>query len=322
MIEQKKLSESIQKWGSSASIALLDPRCQIFTNPSVEGAIGYLLQNNHAVVFGDPVCSAANIPHLVNAFHDYSKENSKDLIYLTASENFAKWAISNGCQSLLEVEEELVIDPAAYPKKGSNGRLLHKKMNHAMRENVVIKEYKDKNPETKKKILEAESLWLQGRKGPQIFMSHFDFFENDFGKRCFYAEKNGRIVGVLFLNKLEAHKGWLLYLLLTVPDAPGGTSEYLLLTTLDKLADEDCHFLSFGVSASEKIGEVIGLGKFSTWLARIGFKVIKKIFPLDNRRSFWKKFEPQNRRSFILFSNPIIGYKEIFAVLKTVNAKL
>lgn len=322
MSQQKNVSQYIKKWGNSASIALLDSRCQIFSHPTIEGVVGYLVEDDHAVVFGDPVCAPENMPKLANAFHEFSKEKDNHVIYLTASEEFSNWAMGNCCQSLLEVEEELVVDPANYPKKGSNGRLLHKKMNHATRANVVVKELDETDEVTKRHILDAEIQWLQGRKGPQMYMAHINFFDEACGKRCFYAEQNGRVVGFIYLSRLEAHDGWLLYLLATVPDAPGGTSEYLVLTVLDKLAEEDCHFFTFGVSAIEKMGEIVGLGTIYSWVARMGFKVAKKIFPLDNRRSFWKKFEPKSKRSFILFNQPNISFKEIRAIMKTVNASL
>lgn len=319
MQHNQKISECIKQWGNSASIALLDPNCKIFTHPSVEGMMGYNFKKNCAVVFGDPVCSAVDSFKLAEAFHDFCKTNSKNYIYLTASERFTEWAMKYGCHGLLEAEEELIIDPAAYPKSGSNGRLLHKKMNHAVNAEVVVKEYTHHDEKIRKTLLEAESIWLKKRKGPQLYLSHNNFFENGCGKRCFYAVQNDQIVGALLLNRLEAHKCWLLYLLMALPNAPGGTSEFLVMSALDKLAEEKCQFFSFGVSAAENLGDIVGLGKISEWVARTAFKVTKRVFNLDNRRNFWKKFQPTNKRSFVLFSKPRIGIDEIMAVLKSLN---
>jgi lysylphosphatidylglycerol synthetase-like protein (DUF2156 family) len=273
-------------------------------------------------VFGDPVCPKEEKALLASAFDDFAKGMEKEPIYIAASEQFSQWAMKNICNSLLEVEEELIVDPATYPKKGPNGRLLHKKVNHASRAGVVVKEYTTPDEHIQKSILEVEKKWLKGRHGPQIYMSHIEFFEDNCGKRCFYAVQNDRLVGAIFLNRIEVHQGWLLYLLMATPDAPGGTSEYLVLSTLDKLEEEGCHYFSFGVSAIENIGKIVGLNSFSAWVARIGFKIAKTIFPLDNRRRFWQKFEPHNLRSFTLFRNPSIGFKEIRAIMKTVNASL
>jgi len=200
--------------------------------------------------------------------------------------------------------------------------MIFKKVNHASRAGVIIKEFVKQDTNLKERILEVEDKWLKGRKGPQMFMSHIDFFEDHCGKRCFYAECNNNLVGAILLNRLEAHDGWLLYLLMTTSDAPGGTSEYLILSVLDKLAAEGCHYFSFGVTAIENIGEIVGLGTISSWIARTTFVLAKKLFPLDNRRKFWKKFEPRNKKSFTLFSSASIRFKEIHAIMKTVNASL
>lgn len=322
MDRSHKVAECIRRWGSSASIALLDPTCEIFTHPSVKGMVGYSIKKNYAVVFGDPVCSKADIPKLAGAFHEFCKEKDKNLIYLTASQEFAEWALNNNCRGLLQAEEELILAPASYPKKGSNGRLLNKKKNHALNAKVVVKEYVNQGEKIRQGIVEAESIWLKGRKGPQLYLSHSNFFDDTCGKRCFYAEQQGRIVGALLLNRLEAHRGWLLYLLMTVPNAPAGTSEYLIMSSLDKLSEEKCDFFSFGVSAAEQLGDIVGMGMCSQWIARTAFSLTKKVFNLDNRRRFWKKFQPDNKQSYILFSKPRIGFSEIMAVLKALNVSL
>ena len=315
-----QLSSFITRWGGSASLALLDPACNIFTHPSVEGAIGYLVRRKCMVAFGDPVCSTENLSPLTEAFHSFAQEKAHPVIYLTASKNFADWAMQHGCQSLFEVVEELVIDPSTYPKKGPLGRLLNKKFNHAQHAGVVIKEYTERNSALEKELLDVENLWLKGRKGPQIYMSKIDFFEEREGKRCFYAEQNGAVVGVLFLIKLEAQEGWLLYLVMTTPTAAGGTSESLIVSALDKLAEEGCRSFSFGISAAEEIGNIVGLHPFFAWGSRFIFKTVKKMFSLDNRRKFWEKFAPQKKPAYVLLSRPTIGLKELIAIMRTVNA--
>jgi lysylphosphatidylglycerol synthetase-like protein (DUF2156 family) len=318
----RQISEYIKKWGGAASISLLDPKCEIFMYPNIQGALGYHDVDNTAVIFGDPVCAPEDKALLALAFHDFANKSNKGFIYIAASEQFSNWAMTNVCKTLIEVNEELVIDPRNYPKTGSNGRLLHKKVNQASRAGVAIKEFVNDDAGIKEKLFEVEDKWLKGRKGPQMYLSHIDFFEDNCGRRCFYAECNNNVVGTIFLNRLEAHDGWLLYLLMTTSDAPKGTSEHLVLSVLEKLAVEGSHYFSFGISIIEKMGEVEGLNAFFSLLARVSFKITKMIFPLDNRRNFWKKFEPRNKKSFTLFSSPSIGFKDIHAIMKTVNASL
>src|SRR4029079_10605435 len=113
-----------------------------------------------------------------------------------------------------------------------------------------------------------------------------------------YARHGQDIVGVLLLSELEARQGWLLQFLMTLPDAPNGTSEQLVVSALQTLQAENCHFLSFGVAQIEELGEIIGLNIFSAWLGRLAFKAAKRIFHLDRRRRYWRKFQPHKERSY------------------------
>jgi len=97
----RQISEYIKNWGGAASISLLDPRCVIFTEPNIQGAIGYNIVENNAVVFGDPVCPAEEKCSLALAFNDFAKKTGKDIIYIAASEEFSSWAMKSVCKSLL-----------------------------------------------------------------------------------------------------------------------------------------------------------------------------------------------------------------------------
>lgn len=319
--DQKNLAQFITKWGSASSTALLDPSAKIFTHPSLQGAIAYLETNGCAIAYGDPVCSEDNMPILATAFQQFIQTKKLSLVYLTASEKFMTWAIKNGSQGIFEAAEELFVDPAKVPTTGEAGRLLKKKLNHAKRAGAVIKEYKERDEKLEKEIAEVEKRWLKEKKGQQIYFSKINFFADLSGKRCFYAELNGKIVGALFLIQLNAQSGWLLYLVTITPEAPGGTSEALILTAFEELTKEGCHFFSFGVSAANKISAVAGLGRFFTWASTFIFKAVKMFFPLDSRRKFWEKFRPETKKTFIIFQKSTIGIKEIRAILKAVNLK-
>lgn len=312
----------VREWGGAASNVLADNTCSLFTDPNIQGLIGYRVEGRCVIVFGDPVCSLENRPLLVQAFHQRFEAEGKNIVYATTSEEFSYWAMENVCKGLIEVGEELVLDPLNYPKQGSNGRLLRKKSNHAKRDGVTIKEYTIHDEHIEKGIELAGKTWLEARNGPQIFLAHVDLFSDRNSKRWFYALKDEKIVGVILLNRLEAHGGWLLNLLMATPEAPIGTSEFLVTHALDVLCDEGCHFLSFGTVPSQQLGEIRGLGAASVWIARTVFKSVVKFFQLDGRRKFWLKFEPVSRRNFILFTKPRIGFSEVWAIMRAFNANL
>lgn len=319
-VEKKTpVAEFIRRWGGSASIALLDPSFEIFSTPGVEGIIGYRLESRCAVVFGDPLCNPVNEPILVRAFHKFCKEKGWRVAYVTASERFAKWSIKHTCGSLIETGEELTLDPHRNPRSGAKGRALRNKVNNSIRAGIEVLEYTGFNNELQKNIEQVGVIWLSERKGPQIYLAEVDLFAERTGKRWFYAKHGENIVGVLQLNKLEARQGWSLHLVMTVPSAPMGTSEQLVLSAINALKEEGCHFLTFGISQAENLGEMQGIGICSEWIARSVFKLAKRVFHLDTRRRFWRKFQPQKENSYLLFSEPGIRLSNLLSVMRSLN---
>jgi lysylphosphatidylglycerol synthetase-like protein (DUF2156 family) len=283
--------------------------------------IGYRVESRCAIVFGDPVCSRSDKERLALAFQHYCREQGWEIVYVTASKEFADWAIQNICGALIEFGEELIFDPFNDPKQGSKGRLLRGKVNQALRNGTEVREYISHDPILEKAIEQVGVTWLKARKGPQIYLAHVHLFAERIGKRWFYAVKGGHIVGVLLMNQLEAKKGWLMQLLMTTPEACNGTSELLVTAVIETLRKEGCRFLAFGATASE-FGEIIGLSKPSTWLARGAFKIAKKIFSLDGRRKYWQKFNPQSERSFVLFGQSRITMRAVIGMMRALNVPL
>ena len=310
----------LRRWGGMTTDALLDPACQIFQLPHIEGFIGFRREGKCSVVLGDPVCAPEHIPELVNSFHE-KEGKEKNVIYLTVSEKFAQWAMQHVCKVSIQYGEELYLDPHADPRSrtGNNASLVRRKVRHAEKEGVQVKEYVGEDPVLEKELEEVGDKWLKGRKGPQVHISHVHLFEKRWGKRWFYAYQGDKKVGVVVLNQLQAKNGWLLNHLMITPDAPNGTQESLVIKALDTLREEGCHFVSFGAVPLNALGEVRGLGKVKTWIMQKGFDLANKFFHLSGHRMFWGKFHPEGQNSYLLFRQPQIGYKELMALKSTMN---
>ena len=322
-IDQKlQIAEFVRQWGGSASISFLDSHYNFFTIPSIDGVIGYRVEYGCAIVMGDPVCSAENKIELAQAFSEHCKTKNRPIVYVTASEQFVKQAFTAISRSFIEVVDELVFDPQNDPKKGSKGRLLRGKVSQAIRFGITSHEYSSVDEEIEKQLEEVSISWLKAREGPQIYLAPVDLFASRIGKRWIYAKYNNKVIGVVLLHQIEARQGWLLQLLLTTPDAPNGTSEFLVNSAIEILRKERCTYLTFGAALKDEIGMIEGLGKASCYLARMAYKGAKKIFPLDGRRKYWKKFSPEPEPSYLLFENNRLTIKEIGAIMKSLNVSL
>lgn len=318
--QKELLVKLIRKWGGLASDALLEPTSQLFFIPDIEGVIGYKVAWGCVVVLGDPVCNPNDKTLLVEAFHE--KFKNQNIIYLTASENYKEWTTAKKLVNIsVEYGKEYFLDPHEDPqqKQGSNPRLVRKKVRHAINDGVQVSEYLNHDESIETELRKIGTDWLKLRRGPQVHISHLDFFKNRQGKRWFYAKCQNRIVGILVVNQLESQEGWLLNHLIIVPDAPSGTQEYLVTSTLEVLKNEECHFLTFGAIATEDLGEIKGVSKLCKWALCHSFHFANKMFGLNRRKAFWAKFSPKEKSSYILMSKPRIGVFELLALMHAMN---
>lgn len=313
--------ETVRRWGDASSDAILDKETLFFFAPGCEGLIGYKQEGKCAIVFGDPICPDEELKKIVTAFHHFCDEQRWNVVYITASETFARWSRENFQGLLIECGEEVFMNPGDDPrkKKGNNASLVRRKERHAKNEGVEVLEYEGQDPALEAKIENVAEEWLKNRKGPQIFISSVRLFEDRPGKRWFYAKVDDRIVGVIVASHLEKHQGYLINRLMITPDAPHGTPEMLVVQLLEQLDREGAQFVTFGTIPAPKLGLLEGFSTFMTNLFRFGFQLAVKILHLEGKKKFWEKFDPQTRGTFIVLKNSNFGINELKAVMKAMN---
>lgn len=325
-LDRASVEELIRSYGHGPSIALLDPCCHLFYSDGVEGVIGYRVLNGLAIVYGDPVCPDEAIPQLLAAFQDYCKENKWGIIFVLTTRSFTEWTLNNGCKAMIQIAYEQIINPSSQPdprkEKGKSSRSLRNKLQQALREGLVVKEYTEQQSSIEKGIQQVADEWLKKRRGPQIFLTHIDFFAHRQISRWFYVEKENTIWGILLLHRLDNCGGYVLNFLMTKPAAPHGASELLIMTVLEELKKEKCSYLSLGIVPANELTEIKGFGLLTRWLASCAFKISKLLFKISGQAIYWKKYQPQQNPIYVTFSKSKIGLKEILAIWRSFNGSL
>lgn len=321
---RQNILELVRKFGGASSDAVLDPQCTIFSSPENKGIIGYRIESGCAVVFGDPIGEERNFVKIADQFHKHCEKECSNVIYISASNQFAKIAMKKNCQAYIQFGEELVYDPKNDPRNdtGINAQLVRRKVRHAMREGTEVFEYLYPDRAIEQEIEQVAEAWLKHRKGPQVYISHIRLFDDRLGKRWFYAQKQGRIVGVLVLNALEKKNGWLLNHLMFTPEASHGTPELLVITALNTIGSEGSRYLTFGASPSGQLGQIVGIGQPTAWLVKQSFRAAKILFHLEGHKKFWGKFKPESVPSYLVFKNANIGIRELKAILSALNVSI
>lgn len=329
MIESKTLCDEkslierwVHQWGGAASEAILDSDCSIFRLPEIDGFIGYREELGCAIVYGDPVCGENNRAQLAIAFHQFCQTKNLNIIYLIASKSFAHWALNHHSNAIIEVGEELIFDPAIDSTSGHRGYRLRNKANHLHHLGFEAYEYLSEDPQLEQAIQEVGNEWQRARQGPQIYLGHLNFFKNRDDKRWFYVKNKDKVIATALLSRLEKRHGWLLKFLVVAPQSPRGTSETLMLFILQTLKKENCPFITYGMVPADRLGEVIGLDKFSAWLGRIVFKLALWFFRLHQRKAYWQKFHPISEPAYLVFSNPNLNLSQIRALMRALKIEI
>lgn len=320
--QRDSLVRQIRQWGDLSTDAILDSNCKIYSTAAINGVIGYRVEGNYAIVFGDPLCDLPDQLQLAAAFQSFCSEQGLKVIYAIISEKFANLAINHYGKVLIQFGHKLILDPSEdlLEKTGSKAVLIRKKVKHALNSGVVINEYLSHDDSIEKAFQEIGQSWLKSRKGPQIYIAHHNFFSDREGKRWFYAMQGDRIIGFLILNEIQKSSGWLLNNLMINSDASPGTSELLVTSVLETLRKEKSECAIVGPVLTMQIHNIVGLGALSSWFVRTAFKTAKSFFHLDGQRVFWEKFRPKNEPSYVMFDK--INLQAILALMRAMNVGL
>ncbi|HEX2977895.1 MAG TPA: DUF2156 domain-containing protein [Candidatus Babeliales bacterium] len=314
----------IRRLGNATSLGLLHPKCLFFKEPSIDGIIGYRIERGCLVAIGDPVCSLSDRMALAQAFQDFCKDQNKKSMYVMVSESFTNQMLDCYNGSAFQFGDEIIIDPTIDTKSlsGRNASHLRQRYRKALSSGLSCNEYDNNTPEITQTLTAIMKRWTENRKGPQIFLLPLEVAYAS-SNRWFYAKKDNEIVAFLMLNQIGALNGWALNgTIILTPEAPKGTSELLMIYTLETLRNEGCNCLSIGPALSTQIGRIDGFGWFSEMLIKCTLTSVRNVFKMHERQRFWKKFQPRKEPSFLLFNTPRVRWQEIHALLRTFNASI
>ncbi len=304
-------------YGSAASEAMFDFPCHFFKIQTCTGFIGFRIESKCAIVIGDPICKIEEITALTQAFHQYCYELKLHIVYITISQTFAK-ILHKDCKISLEICEEIFFNPQIDPLTVSH-RLQHR-FDKAVKHGLTFHEYFPFNDEIENSLLEMGVKWNEAIKGPHVFVGHLHFFESYIGKRWFYVKDGNQITSMVMLSKIK--QGWLLKFLITLPSVFHETSEFAMVSLLKTLSKENCFFLTKGMIPLDKIGEIKGLGNFTSQIINYIYRIINFIFKFKKRKEYWQRYHPSSVPSYVVFSNSKIGFFEIRALMKIFRRKL
>lgn len=319
---REDMVRQVRCWGDLNTDAILDPSCQLFQDPSIKGFIGYRVESRCAVVYGDPICPQEDKLALAKSFKKYCERHHLGVLYIMASQEFAKAALKEVGRVLIQFGDRLMLYPEQdlLSRTGSKAVLLRKKVKHARNDGVEVVEYETPDPQIEQEVQAIGAAWLSRRHGAQVYICHLNIFGDREGKRWFYAKKEGRVVGFLLLNQVQGGEGWLLNNLILSADAPSGTSELLITSVIQALQKEGCKWVTVGPIPAKELGEIVGLGTWVHWIVKRLFLFATKVFRLNGQTTFWEKFQADSEPCYVILDR--VTPRTLKALLRAVNVNI
>jgi lysylphosphatidylglycerol synthetase-like protein (DUF2156 family) len=319
----ENLGALVQRYGCSVSHVVVDPTCERFTAPGINGLIPFRRGFRCLVGIGDPVCDPRHADELTERFRRRCAADGLSTVFAVASEGFTARAVAGG-YAAVEFGEELIFDPRRDPQAGARGRELRKKVRRAERASVTVEEHRGGPDDwvTERSMEAVARNWVRLRRGPQVFITPALLFTERTGRRWFCARCGEQMVGLLSLVRVDARAGWVFEHLMALPAAPQGVTELLVTTALAVLGREGCGFATFGPSTRARLGRMHRVGWYSEAVGRAVFNSASRWFHLQSLSRYRRKFqEAAVEPSYLLF-HPTLGLCEATGLLRAFNVTL
>jgi phosphatidylglycerol lysyltransferase len=213
-----------------------------------KGYIAYNIIFKCAIVLGDPIVPADSLEQAIRDLKEWAK-SKKLLICIVCTQNgyesFEKQGFKRVCWGY-----EPITNLNKFNLKGPKKSNIRNNINHAVRNNLIVEEYKyisHRNPHIEKEIQRISNEWCQIKKIQEpIFLTGKADFENNYGTRYFICKYNKKIVGFLKYAPIFGGNSYYLENGRRGLNSPRGTIDYLLVKSFEKFSREGIEKVNFG----------------------------------------------------------------------------
>ena len=211
-----------------------------FRAPGLGGAVPYLQARHTALVWGDPLCAARDVPEVVARMTAAMTATGRRLCLALVQEDVARAALEAGHRVLKIGEEAMFELDGDQSLRGRALKRVRGHVNHARRHGVeVVVAAPGEAPAAglAADVAEVQAAWEQ-RLGERVGRSVLEPapLERVDEKWVLVARSGHEAHGFLTCTPVPGRDGWLLEDLVRHPDAVRGVTELLVVTANQALA--------------------------------------------------------------------------------------
>ena len=287
-----------EKFGYNAhSLVSIAPGAHAWMSSGLEGAIVYGEFGRVWLAAGDPICKPEDVQTLVERFLNAAKKEKRIPAFVPTTADFARHAKALNL-SVIKVGAAPYFDLPNWNPRGNAAKKMRAGVNQAARTGVRVEIVTELNETTKLEITQLSLDWLESRRAATTFgwLLALDPFAQFERKKLFAARDSAnRMIGLLSVSPIPARNGWYLEDVLRKKDSPPGTSDILVVETLNYLKAEGAKLATLGTTPLAIEGEDKLSCKehqvFSHGLLRLS-KRFSTFYNFEGLRTFKSKFVP------------------------------
>lgn len=278
------------------SLVSIAPGALLWSTPNIDGAIVYGEFGRVWLAAGDPLAPLEEMAELARQFAAFAKRKGRVVAFVPTSTEFARM-VAPGDVSAVKVGASPYFNLQTWSPRGDCAKKIRAGVNQARRAGVEIEMTSDGVDETlQKETAQLCMHWLDSRRSATAFgwLVALDPFLHSEYKKYFTARVNGRLVGFLAASPIPARKGWYLEDILREPNAPPGTSTFLVAEALKKLKEEGAVLATLGTSplATDGPNEVVTEHRVLERALEMASRRLGGFYNFEGLRRFKGKFAP------------------------------
>ncbi|UZJ57562.1 hypothetical protein CBS101457_006882 [Exobasidium rhododendri] len=303
------LEKLIANYGDSTNTSWLDERFTIWRDPETGAAVGYNHMQDRAIVVGDPLCEVGQYHRVSQNFLSFIKQKKLTPVWLLISSDFEQvLSHQHNWNSLsCNVESRIKGEQTEAEKKVRQALKQDLKCVHFPAVDGVPADWKEK---AEKKI----ELWVSHRKGKQVHLTSVLPWQDEAHRDYFFiTDAQGELFAMVILAQLSSKHGFQIKWALDFPNAPSGSIEYAVMSSMK--AHPAAHF-TFGASAVEKLIAGSNIRGVKAKALEATYHSIVNNLHLLNKAEFRKKFGASlDERLWICYPKGGMGPRTIKAIM-------
>jgi lysyl-tRNA synthetase, class II len=283
-----------------------------YFSPDGRAFLGYRVEGGTAVISGDPVGAAEDIPALLHAFREFARAQAWRVVALGVSAESVQRLRDEGFHSLY-IGDEAIVSPETFSLEGRAIRKVRQSIARLERAGYSVRILRagEADDSLRAEVARVSEDWL-GRMPERGFAMAMDaVFAYPESLLAIAEDEGGVLGGYLHWVPSPASGTWSLAAMRRAKGTPNGLMESLIVESVKWAGEHGGGELSLNFAV---FGDVLRCGSGARAWKRAFRSVLlrlDRLFQLERLNGFNRKFHPEWRPRYLCFESwgelPVVG---------------